>query len=57
MCHIGEKESKKEFLKKENKNKVTKNLLQGDSKQDPQNQLELKVYASIHWTTSENANN
>ena len=57
MCHTGKKESKKEFLKKENKNKVTKNLLQGDSKQDPQNQLELKVYVSIHWTTSENANN
>ena len=50
MCHTGKKGSKKEFLK----NKVTKNLLQGDSNQDPKNQLELKVNAS-HWTTSVNA--
>ena len=53
MCHTG----KKEFLQKENKNKVTKNLLEGDSNQDPQNQLQLKVNASIHWTTPVNANN
>ena len=45
---------KKEILKKENKNKVTRNLLQGNSNPDPQNQLELKVNASIHWTTSVN---
>ena len=29
-----------------------KNLLQGASNPDPQNQWELKVTASIHWTTS-----
>ena len=45
---------KKEILKKENKNKVTRNLLQGNSNPDPQNQLELKGNASIHWTTSVN---
>ena len=48
------KRMKKEILKKENKNKVTRNLLQGDSNPDPQNQLELKDNASIHWTTSVN---
>jgi len=31
-----------------------KNLLQGDSNPDPHNQLELKVIAPIHWTTSVN---
>ena len=46
MHHTGKKGSKKEMLKKEKKNKVTKNLLQGDSNPDPQNQLELKV---ITW--------
>ena len=29
-------------------------MLQGDSNPDPQNQSELKVYASVHWTTSVN---
>ena len=43
MCNTGKKGSKKELSKKGKKNKVTKNLLQGDSNQDPQNQLELKV--------------
>ena len=45
------KRAKKRFLKKK-KNEVTKNLLRGDSNPDHQNQLELKVSASIHWTTS-----
>ena len=57
MHHTGKKESKKEILKKEKKNKVTKNLPQGDSNPDPQNQLGLKVNASIHWITSVNACN
>ena len=39
------------------KNKVTKNLLEGDSSPDPPNQLVLKVNASIQWTTSVNADN
>ena len=34
---------------------VTKKLLQGDLKPEPQNQLELKVNASIQWTTTVNA--
>ena len=50
MYHTGKKGSKKE----KEKNKVTINLLQGDSNPDPQNQLELKGNASIYWTTSEN---
>ena len=46
--HRGKKKVKERFKKKEKrKNKVTKNLLQGDSNPDPQNQLELKVNASI----------
>ena len=40
------KRVKKRFLKKK-KNKVTKNLPQGDSNPVPQNQLELKVNSSI----------
>ena len=49
MHHTGKnKESKNE---KEKKNKVTKNLLQGDSNPDPANTLGLKLNASIHWTT------
>ena len=32
-----------------------KYLLQGDSNPDPPSQLELKVHASVHWTTSVNA--
>ena len=51
MHHTGKKkESKKEILKIEKKI-VTKNLLHGDLKPEPQNQLELKVNASIHLTT------
>ena len=34
---------------------VTKNWLQGDLKPEPQNQLELKVNASIQWITMVNA--
>ena len=50
MHHTGKKkESKKEILKIEKKI-VTKNL-----KPEPQNQLELKVNASIHLTTKANA--
>ena len=30
-------------------------MLQGDSNPDPQTQLEQNVNASIHWTTSVNA--
>ena len=48
---------KKKRVKKRKKSKVTKNLLQKNSNLDPQNQLELKVNASIHWTTSVNADN
>ena len=52
MHHTGKKESKKEILKKRKKNKVTKNLLQGNSNPDPQNQLELKVHASVPLNNS-----
>ena len=52
MHHTGKKESKKEKEKK--KNKVTKNMLWGDSNPDPPNTLELKMNASIHWNTSVN---
>ena len=45
------KRMKNEILKKENKNKVARNLLQGDSNPDPENQLELKGNASIRWAT------
>ena len=49
----GKKESNKEILKKNGKNnKVTKNLLQVDWNPDPQNQLELKVSASIQFNSS-----
>ena len=51
------KKSKKDTFKKIKKNKVTKNLLQGNSKQDPPNQIEFKVTAFIHCTTSLNADN
>ena len=51
MHHTGKKESKKEILKKDKKNNVTKNLkLFGNSNPDPPNQLELKDNASTHWT-------
>ena len=47
MHHTGKKESKKEILKKDKKNNVTKNLkLFGNSNPDPPNQLELKDNAS-----------
>ena len=52
--HTGKKGSENSFLKKKT-NKVAKSFLQGDSNLDPQNQLELKVNTSIHWTTSVNA--
>ena len=48
MHHTGEKESKKEILKKGKKNRVTKNLVQGDSNPNPQNQLEIKSNAPTH---------
>ena len=54
MYYTGKKEIKK---KKKKKKRVSKNLLLRDSYSDPQNQLELKVNASIHWTTSANADN
>ena len=47
----------KKRVKKKEKKKVTKNLLQADSNLDPPNALELKVNASIHWTTSVRADN
>ena len=46
-------ESKKEVLKKEKKG--YEKFASRDSNPDPQNQLELKVIASSHWTTSVNA--
>ena len=55
MHHTGKKKVKERFKKKKKeKNNVTKNLLQGDSNTDPQNQLELKDNASIpslSWLT------
>ena len=45
----------KKRFKKKKKNEATKNFLQEDSNPDYQNQLELKINASIHWTTSVNA--
>ena len=54
MHHTGKKEGKKE---KEKKIKFTKNLLQGDSNPDRPNTLELKMNASIHWTSSVDADN
>ena len=47
MHHASKKESKKE----KEKNNVTKHLLQGDLNPDPPNTLELKMDASIQWTT------
>ena len=44
--HTGKKESKKEIKKRRRKKKGYEKLLQGDSKQDLQNQLELKRNAS-----------
>ena len=52
MHHTGKKESKKEILKTEEKNNVTKNLLQGDSNMDPQNQLEHTGHASVNLRSS-----
>ena len=43
---------KKRVKKEKEKNKITKNLLQGDLNPDAPNTLELKMDASIHWTTS-----
>ena len=47
MHHTSKKESKKE----KEKNKVTKNLRESG----PSEYVELKMHASIHWTTSVNA--
>ena len=48
---------KKRVKKERKKNKVTKHFLQEDPNPDHQNQLELKVNASVHWTTSVNTDN
>ena len=48
MHHTGKKETKK---------KVTKNFPQGDSNLGANNELELEVNSSIHWTTSVYADN
>ena len=55
-AQVKKKESENE---NEKKNKVTKNLLQGDSNPDPPNTgtLGLKLNASIHWTTLVSADN
>ena len=55
MHHTGKKTSKKrDFLKKQKNNGYQK-FAWGDSNPDPQNQWELKVNASIHWSTPFNA--
>ena len=46
---------KKRVKKRFEKKKGYKNLLQRDLNPDPQNRLELKVNASIYWTTLVNA--
>ena len=46
---------KKRVKRKRKKEKVTKNVLQGNTNPDPPNTLELKTNASIHWITSESA--
>ena len=56
MHHTGKKK-KVSKNKNEKKNKVMKNLLQGDSNPDPPNTLGLKLNASIHWTTLVSADN
>ena len=53
-AQVKKKESKNE---NEKKNKVTKNLLQGDSNPDPSNTLGLKLNTSIHWNTFLSADN
>ena len=53
-AQVKKKESKN---KNEKKNKVTKNLLPGDSNPDPPNTLGLKLTASIHWNTLVSAHN
>ena len=45
MHHTRKKDSKKE-----KKNRVTKNLLQGNTTPDALNTLELTMIASVHWT-------
>ena len=50
-------EKKESTNENEKKNKVTKNLLQGDSNPDPLKTLGLKLNASIHWTTFLSADN
>ena len=54
MHHTGKKEIKKEIVNKE-KTKGYEKFASRDLKPDPQ--LELKVNASIHWTTSVNTDN
>ena len=54
MHHTGKKEIKKK--KKEKKWGYEKFATRG-FQSGPQNQLELKVNASTHWTTSVNADN
>ena len=51
---VGKKEIKKEIVNKE-KTKGYEKFASRDLK--PDSQLELKVNASIHWTTSVNADN
>ena len=57
MHHTGKKESKKQILKKSGKKLSYEKFAAEDSNPDRQNQLELKVNASIHCTTSLNADN
>ena len=52
ICPTQVKKRVEKRCKEKKKNKVTKNLLQGDSNPDPENQLELKVRTSIHRTSS-----
>ena len=50
--HTDKKGEQRRDFQKRKKNKVTKNLLQGDTNPDPKNQLELRMTASILWNTS-----
>ena len=52
ICTTQVKKRVERRCKEKKKNKFTKNLLQGDSNQDPENQLELKVRTSIDRTSS-----
>ena len=57
ICTAQVKKKRESKNEKEKENKVTKNLLQGDSNPDPPNTLGLKLNASIHWTTLVSADN